>query len=149
MDSKQKLETALYSAMKAGDDLAKRTIRMALSSIKFSEKEKGIPLDEIAITAILQKEIKSRQEVIQDAIKGNRIDIIDANNAEILFLETFLPPQLTEDEINALCVEVITELNAKSKSDMGKVMKVLVSRIQGRAPNDKISQLTSRLLDNQ
>ena len=149
MNSKQNLEIALYSAMKAGDDLAKRTIRMALSSIKFAEKEKGVPLDEIAITAILQKEIKSRQEVIQIAIIGNRKDIIDANKAEILFLETFLPPQLTEDEIQALCVEVIYELRAKSKSDMGKVMKALVPRIQGRAPNEKINQITSRLLDNQ
>jgi len=149
MNTKQNLENALHNAMRAKDDLAKRTIRMALSTIKLMEVEKRAALDETSIIAILHKEIKGRREVIVDAKKGNRMDIIDSNNAEIAFLETFLPRQLSEEEIKTLCIEVINEVGAKSKLDMGKVMKVLVPRIDGRAQNEIISRMVALLLEDQ
>jgi uncharacterized protein YqeY len=122
---------------------------MALSTIKLMEVEKRAALDETSIIAILHKEIKGRREVIVDAKKGNRMDIIDSNNAEIAFLETFLPRQLSEEEIKTLCIEVINEVGAKSKLDMGKVMKVLVPRIDGRAQNEIISRMVALLLEDQ
>ncbi len=102
MISKQELEIALRNAMKSGDEVSKRTIRMVLTSIKLVEVEKGTDVSESDLTSILQKEIKIRKEAIQDAEKGNRPDLVEENLAEIRVLESFLPKQLSEDELVAL-----------------------------------------------
>jgi len=148
MDLRQQLETSLRDSLKSKDEIKKQTIRMVLSAIKFSEIEKGKPLDDSGITLIIQKEIKSRRESIQDAQKANRVDIIATTQMEISILETFLPKQLTEDEIRSMAISAIEEVQAKSISDMGKVMKVILPRIQGRAPNDQVSQTVRNLLLN-
>jgi uncharacterized protein YqeY len=146
MELKQQLENALRQAMRSNDDLSKQTIRMALAAIKFAEIEKGKPVDEAGISAILQKEIKSRRESIQDAEKAHRPDLIESAKAEISILEAFLPQQLSEAELQALVETAIAETQASGISDMGKVMKVLVPRLQGRAPGDRVSQIVRQML---
>jgi uncharacterized protein len=146
MELKQQLENALREAMRANNDVSKQTIRMALAAIKFSEKEKGKPVDEAGVTAILQKEIKSRREAILDAEKAHRPDLIESSQAEIKVLESFLPQQLSDLEIQALVETAITETQANGIADMGKVMKSLAPRIQGRAPGDRVSQVVRQML---
>ncbi|NPV85148.1 MAG: GatB/YqeY domain-containing protein [Anaerolineae bacterium] len=147
MDIKQKLETSLHEAMRSSNEAAKRSIRMILSAIKLAETEKGKPLDEAAILSIIQKEIKNCQEVIGEAQKTGRDDIIQENRADIAVLESFLPKQLSDSEIEELAKGVILEVGAKGKEDMGKVMKVLIPKLQGRAPGDKVSQIVKRYLE--
>ena len=146
MELKQQLENALRQAMRSNNDLRKQTIRMALAAIKFAEIEKGKSVDEDGISAILQKEIKSRREAIQDAEKANRLDLIESGKAEISVLESFLPKQLSDPEIQALVETAITETQANGISDMGKVMKVLVPRLQGHAPGDRVSLIVRQIL---
>jgi hypothetical protein len=146
MNTKNQLENALKDAMRAGDDLQKRTIRMALSTIRLAEIDKGAPLDEAAVLSILQKEIKSRQEAIEDARRANRPDLVESSQAEIVVLQEFLPKQLTMDELEALAKQVIAEVGATNVREMGQVMKVLVPRLEGRAPGDQASQVVRRLL---
>ncbi len=147
MITKQELEIALRNAMKSGDEVRKRTIRMVLASIKLVEVEKGTTLSEPELAAILQKEIKIRKEAIQDAEKGNRPDLVEANQAEIKVLEEFLPKQLTEDELIAMAKAVINQVGASSLADMGKVMKVLLPQIKGQAPNELVSKIVRQLLN--
>ncbi len=147
MTTKQELEFALRNAMKSGDEVSKRTIRMVLASIKLVEVEKGSSLSEPELAAILQKEIKLRKEAIQDAEKGNRPDLVEANQAEIKVLETFLPQQLTEDELTAIAKAVINQVGANSPADMGKVMKMLLPQIKGQAPNELVSKIVRQLLN--
>jgi uncharacterized protein len=146
MELKTQLENALREAMRSGDDVRKQTIRMALSAIKFTEKEKGEPVSETVVAAILQKEIKSRREAIQDAEKAHRADLVESSNAEIAVLEAFLPKQLSDVELQAMVETAIAETQANGISDMGKVMKVLVPRLQGRAPGDRVSQIVRQIL---
>jgi len=146
MNTKNQLENALKDALRAGDDLQKRTIRMALSTIRLAEIDKGAPLDEAAVLSILQKEIKSRQEAIEDARRANRPDLVESSQAEIAVLQEFLPKQLTIDELEALAKQVIAEVGATNVREMGQVMKVLVPRLEGRAPGDQASQVVRRLL---
>jgi uncharacterized protein YqeY len=146
MELKTQLENALREAMRSGNDVRKQTIRMALSAIKFTEIEKGKPVDEAGISAILQKEIKSRREAIQDAEKAHRADLVEDNKAEIDVLESFLPKQLSDLEIQELVETAISETQANGMADMGKVMKVLVPRLQGRAPGDRVSQIVRQML---
>lgn len=146
MNTKQKLEAALLDAMRTSNEVYKRTIRMVLSSIKLEEVAKRGSLDESQIIAILQKEIKIRREAIEDARKANRPDLLQANEAEIAALETFLPAQLSETEVRQMAEETIAELNAASIADMGKVMKALLSKLQGRASNELASRIVRQLL---
>jgi Uncharacterized conserved protein len=146
MDTKEKLQSELKEALRSGNNVRKTTIRMALSSIKLAEVEKGSALDEATLISIIQKEIKIRQEALQDALKADRMDLIDANKAEINVLESFLPKQLSDDELRKMIIEVISEVQATTPTDMGKVMKLLLPRIQGRAPNDQVSRLVRELL---
>lgn len=146
METRQKLETALKEAMRSGDDLRKQNVRMVLSAVRFNEIEKGAPLDDAGVIAVLQKEVKSRQEALQDAQKANRPDLVEHSKAEIAFLETFLPQQLTEEELHALARQTITEVGATGPADMGKVMKVLMPKVQGRTTGDQASQAVRKAL---
>lgn len=146
MDTKQNLENALRDAMRAHDDARKRTFRTALSSIKLAEVEKGSALDELAVVSLLQKEVKSRRETINDAQKAGRPDLVALAEEEIAILEEFLPQPLTDDELRAATRAVIAEVNAASPADMGRVMKELLPRLQGRAANDRVSKMVRELL---
>jgi uncharacterized protein len=148
MDTKEKLEADLKDAMRSGNDVVKRTIRMAITGIRYEQVAKGAPLDEAAILSILQKEIKIRREAIQDAQKANREDLIQDNLAEISVLESYLPKQMSEDEIKTLVSEAITEAGAKGPGDMGKVMKILLPKVKGKAPNDQVSRIVREVLSS-
>lgn len=149
MDLKTQLESTLKDAMRSRDDVRKRTVRMALLAIRMTEIENGKPLDEAALNAIIPKEIKSRQEAIAEARRANRPDLVSASEAELKVLESFLPPQLNPQELEALARQAITEAGAASPADMGKVMKLLTPRIQGRATGAQASQLVRQLLQGQ
>lgn len=146
MELKIKLETALKDAMRTNNEVTRRTIRMVLSAVKFAEIDKGVVLDDAALLGILQKEVKSRNEAINEAQKANRNDLIEANQAEIAVLETFLPKQLSQAEVDEMVREAIVETQASSMTDMGKVMKVLMPKLQGRVAGDLISQTVRKHL---
>jgi uncharacterized protein YqeY len=146
MELKAKLESDLKDAMRASDDLRKRTLRMVIASIKNVEIDRQSKLDDPAIFAILQKEIKSRREVIGEAEKAKRPDLAQSAQDEISVLETYLPKAMSEEELNKAANEVIQEINATGPSDMGKVMKILLPRLQGQAPGDIVSKVVRELL---
>jgi uncharacterized protein YqeY len=149
MTLKAKLEAELFVAMRAKDEIRKRTIRMAISNIKLAEIERKGILDDPAIMASLYKEIKNRKETIEDARKGNRDSIISENEAEIAILQEFLPKSLNTEELTILAKSIIQEQNATSLKDMGNVMKLMVEKVNGQAPNDAISKVIKDLLQNQ
>lgn len=147
MELKLKLENDLKDAMRSGDDVKKSSIRMVIASMKLAQVEKGGPLEDQAIVGLIQKEIKSRKESIADAEKANRQDLITAANAEISALEVYLPAQMSNEELTSLAQYAITESGASLPNEMGKVMKLLMPKIQGRAPNDQISLIVRQLLE--
>ena len=146
MDLRKTIELDLRDAMRSKDEISLRTIRMVLSAIKLTEVEKGIALDEAGVIAVLQKEIKSRRESMSDAEKANRPDLIDAAKAEIAIFEKYLPEQLTDEALEALVKEAILETSASTPSEMGKVMKVLMPKVQGRVAGDVLSKMVRHLL---
>ena len=146
MDTKTKLNDSMKEAMKSGDDLRKRTIRMVLAAIKQVEVDKRTDADEMAVTALIQKEVKTRREALEEAKKANRDDLVAANEAEIKVLEEFLPKAMPAEELRALVQAAIVETGAAAPSDMGKVMKVVMPKVAGRAPNDMISAAVKELL---
>jgi uncharacterized protein YqeY len=148
METKEKLEIALKEALKAGDDVRKRTIRMVLAAVRQVEIDRQISLDEPAVISIIQKEIKTRRESVEEARGANRPDIVAATEAEIAVLKVYLPPALEPDELKALVDAAILETGAASPADMGKVMKLLMPRIAGRATGDQVSAMVIQALRN-
>lgn len=136
----------MKEAMKSGDEIRKRTLRMALAAVKQVEVDKRIELDDAAVMALLQKEIKNRRESLAEAQKANRADLIEANEAEIKVIEAFLPKAMPVDELRAIVQAAITETGASSPADMGKVMKLVMPRVAGKAPNDMVSATVKELL---
>jgi uncharacterized protein YqeY len=146
MDLKLQLTEAMRTAMRANDDVSRRTTRMVLAAIKQAEVDKRIVLDESAVMALLQKEIKNRREAIDEANKANRPDLVAENEAEIQVLAAFLPKALTPEELRDLAKAAIAETGAVAPTDMGKVMKVLMPKVAGRAAGDQVSSAVKGLL---
>ncbi len=146
MDIKTQLNEAMKQAMRANDDVARRTTRMALAAIKQAEVDKRTTLDDAAVISLLQKEIKNRREAIEEAKKANRADLEAENQAEIRVLEGFLPKAMSQDELRALAQQAIAETGASSQSDMGKVMKAMMPKVAGRAAGDQVSAVVKELL---
>ena len=146
MTIKTQLDDSMKDAMKSGDEVRKRTVRMALAAVKQAEVDKRIELDDTAVINLLQKEVKNRRESLEEAKKANRPDLVEANEAEIKVLEAFLPKAMPAEELRALVQTAITETGAASPADMGKVMKAVMAKVAGRAPNDMVSAAVRELL---
>lgn len=146
MDIKTQLNESVKDAMKSGDEVRKRTLRMVLAAVKQVEVDKRTALDDLAVVALIQKEIKNRREAIEEAKTANRPDLIGENEIEITVLEAFLPKAMPAEELRALVQAAIAETGASAPSDMGKVMKIVMPKVAGRAPNDMISSAVKELL---
>jgi hypothetical protein len=146
MDIKTQLNESVKDAMKTGDEVRKRTLRMVLAAVKQVEVDKRIAIDDMAVIALIQKEIKNRREAIEEAKKASRADLIEENEAEIKVLEVFLPKAMPAEELRTLVQAAIAEAGAAGPSDMGKVMKIVMPKVAGRAPNDMISSAVKELL---
>lgn len=148
MTKKQELQTALTGAMKAKDEDTKRTLRLVMSAIKLMEVEKGTEIDDARVLAILQKEIKTRHDVIEESKQAGRADLIEAAEREVEILKRFLPQQMDTKELRELAKGVISDIGASQLSDMGKVMKNLMPKIVGRASGQEASKIVKDLLQD-
>lgn len=148
MSLRNDLEQTLHEAMRTKDDLTRDTIRLVFSSIKQAEVETRKTLQDQDILSILQKEVKIRKETISELSESNRPDLIQKAESEIAILDKFLPVQLSDEEITTLVNQVIQEIGATNLADMGKVMKLLLPLVKGRAPSERVSLIVKQLLSN-
>jgi hypothetical protein len=140
MSKKTELEDAMRESLRSGDTERKNTLRLVLTAIKEAEVRDQAEMDDDGVLVILQKQVKSRRETIADAEKAGRPDLIKDAESEIAILEDYLPKQMSDEELEALVDEAIAQTGAASPADMGKVMGVLMSKVQGRADGGKVSQ---------
>jgi uncharacterized protein YqeY len=146
MDIKEKLTEAMRQAMKANDDVTRRTTRMVLAAIKLAEVDKQSAIDDAAVMSLVQKEIKNRREAIEEARKADRSDLIADNEAEIKVLEAYLPKAMSPDELRSVIQAAIEETGASGPTDMGKVMKLVLPKLGGRAAGDQVSAMVKEML---
>lgn len=142
----EKIEQDLHTAMREKDAVMVRALRLAMASIKYVEKENREPLDDLGVIAVLQKEIKIRNETMEEAKKGGRQDLVAECATDIAILEKYLPAPISEAELEELVKNIIQETGATSMKEMGKVMPLVVQQVNGRAPNNLISQIIRKFL---
>ncbi len=146
MSLKATLTAAMKEAMKAKDTVRLSTVRMTLAAIKNKEIAVGGELDDAAVTAIMSTMVKQRREAAEAFRDGDRLELAEKEEVELVILQSFLPEQLSEDEVRALVDTVVTELGASSMKDMGAVMKVLTEKTRGRADGKLVSELVKKKL---
>ncbi len=140
------LKKAAVEAAKARDQVKLDTVRMASSAIHYREIEKRSPLEEAEGMSVSFPLCKQRKEAMEQFEKGGRADLVAKEKRELEILLSFLPPQLSRDEIAAKARQVIEAVGAKSRQDMGKVIKVLMKELAGKADGAMVSSVIGELL---
>jgi uncharacterized protein YqeY len=133
MSLKERITDDMKAAMRSGEKERLGVIRMITSAIKQREVDERIALDDSQVMSVLEKMIKQRKESVAQFQAGNRQDLADKEAAEITLLQSYLPAQLSDAELDALIGEAVAASGAASIKDMGKVMAIIKTKAQGRA----------------
>ena len=144
---KEKIFQDLKEAMRAQDVARRTTLRMVVAAIKNLEIETSSELEDGDVLQIIQKQVKSRRESIEEFRKGNREDLIAKEQIEIDILKEYLPEEASAEDIRSAAAEIITSINASGPQDIGKVMPKLIEQFQGRADGRTINGIVRELLD--
>jgi uncharacterized protein YqeY len=136
---KDRIIEDMKTAMRAGEKERLATIRLTLSAIKQREVDERIQLDDTQVLAAIEKMIKQRKEAMIQFEAGGRADLVAKEAAEIAILQTYLPAQLSDAEVDALIAEAVASTGATSIKDMGKVMAAVKAKAQGRADMGAVS----------
>ena len=146
---KHKLQEDLRQSMLAKDALRTSVLRMLLSSINYYEIQKGgagYEATDEDVLSVIQKEVKQRKDSIEQFSRANRQDLVDKETKESQILQTYLPKQMSEDEIRRLATNAIQEAGASSLQDIGKVMGVLMPKVKGKTDGALVSKIVKEYL---
>lgn len=142
MEIRDKIMSDMKSAMRDKDQVRLDTIRFLQAAIKNREIEaRPNPLTSDDVMAVIKKMVKQRKESIEQYQSANRQDLVEKENAELKVIESYLPPQMSKDQVEALVVQVIAELKPTSIKDMGPVMKAVIAKSGGSADNKVVSEI--------
>ena len=143
---KERLDGDLKDAMRNKDSIRRTVLRTIISEIRNAEIAKQEALDDEGVLVVMTKQAQQRRDSIEAFKSASRSDLVESESAELKIISGYLPEQLSEDEIEVVITEVISQVEAKGSSDMGKVMKEIMQRVRGRADGKMVSAIvTSRL----
>ena len=136
---KRRIQEDVTAAMRARDKPRLSALRLVTAAIKQLEVDSRSELDDNNVLTVLEKMLKQRRDSLEQYENAGRTDLADQERFEIAIIETYMPEALPAEELEALIVAAIAETGAESMRDMGKVMGVLKSRVQGRADMGAVS----------
>jgi hypothetical protein len=143
---KDKIQEALKGAVKRQQTVEVSTLRLLLSEIKYAEIAQQKPADDNKVLDVIAKEVKRRRESIEAFKKGNRGDLVAQEEAELAVLMSYLPKQMSREEIAAVARQAMDAVGARGPSDKGKVMAQLMPQLKGKADGREVSEIVSELL---
>ena len=146
MSLEERLVEEMKGAMKSNDKARLSTIRMIRSAVKNKEIELRKPLDDEGIQRVIQGMIRKGEESLEQFKLGGRTDLVEKELHEIEILKSYLPQSMTQEEMIKIVDQTIAELQATSMKDLGKVMKSLMPKLQGKADGKLINQLVKERL---
>lgn len=148
MALKERIMNDLKKAMKERNEVKVRTLRMVIASIKNWEVENTKEIDDDGMITVLTKEAKRRKEAIEEYRKAGREDLMRAEEEELKIIESYLPERMSEEEIKELVLKTIEEVKATSPKDLGKVMKVIMPKVKGRADGKLVNEMVRKILSD-
>lgn len=148
MTLKEAIQADIITAMKARETAKLGTLRLLSAAIKQREVDTQTVLDDAAVLAIVEKACKQRKESIAQFEVANRTDLVDIEQAELLIISTYLPAQMSDDDVAAAVNAAVISTGATGAADMGKVIGVLKGQLAGKADMGKVSGLVKAALNN-
>jgi len=146
MSLKAAVTEDMKTAMRAKDAPRLSTIRLLLAAIKQREVDERKDLTDADIVAVIEKMLKQRRDSVEQYTKGNRKDLADVEEAEIVVLQGYMPKAMSDAEVDAAIVAALAASGAKGMADMGKLMAVLKPQLAGKADMGKVSALVKAKL---
>ncbi len=146
MTLNERLMADLKESMKNKDSIRKSVITMIRAAIKQKEVDERVELTEDDILDIISKQQKQRKDALAEFEKAQREDLIEQTKQEIEIIASYLPKQLTDEELEIIVRDAIQELNAQSMKDMGKIMGKVNEVAKGRADGKRINEMVKKLL---
>jgi uncharacterized protein len=146
MALKDRIQQALKEALKQQRTIELSTLRLLLSEIKNAEIAAQKPADDDRVLEVIAREAKRRRESIEAFRQGNREDLVAREEAELALLITYLPEQMTRDEIVKAARQVVETVGARGPGDKGRVMSQLMPQIKGKADGREVSDVVDELL---
>jgi hypothetical protein len=144
----KRLDEDLKAAMKRSESIRLSALRMAKAAIKNVQIDKGRELSDEEILTVLATMAKQRRESIEQFSRGGREELAEKERQELAVLQSYMPAQLSHDEIDALILQAIQESSARSEADMGRVMKLLMPKIKGAADGKWVNTRVKELLSS-
>lgn len=141
MSLKAQISEDMKNAMRAKDSARLGAIRLLQAAIKQREVDERIELDDTAVITVIEKMLKQRRDSIAAYESANRTDLADVEKFEVSVLQTYMPKQLTDDEVNQIITQVIADTGASGAKDMGKVVSLVKPLVAGVADMGKVSGL--------
>jgi uncharacterized protein YqeY len=146
MHPKDQILQDLKDAMRSGDTKRREALRLLTAAFKQVEVDQRKELTEDDVIGILTSEAKKRREAIEEAEKAGRAELAAQEKYELALIQTYLPQQLSRAEIEKFVREAVREVGATTPKDMGKVMKVLMPRLQGQADGKLVNTIVKEVL---
>jgi uncharacterized protein YqeY len=143
----QKLEGDFKVALKTSDRLKVSVLRMAKAALKNRQIDKGVELSDEDILSVISTLSKQNRESIEQFSKGGREDLAERERQELAILQSYLPKQLTAEELDSIIIEVIKESSSEGIRDMGKVMRLVMPRVKGASDGKVVNQRVKDLLE--
>lgn len=143
---KEQIEKDFIEAYKSHEELKVSVLRMLKSSIKNAEIEKKTELNDSDVIAVIKKEVKQRKDSIEAYKEAGRNDSVEQENKEMELLSSYLPSQMSEEEIRTIAEEAITQTNASGMQDMGKVIGNIMQKHGDSVDGGTVSKIVKELL---
>jgi uncharacterized protein YqeY len=144
----KRFDDDLKQALKASEGAKVSILRMVKAAVKNKQIEKGRELTDDEIVSVLSSMVKQGRESVEQFTKAGRMDLVRNEEQEIAILQTYLPQQLSREELDRIILDAIKEASAKTPQDMGKVMRVLMPRVKGVADGKYVNQRVKELLES-
>jgi len=143
---RDKLEDDIRESMRSRDQARLDALRFLKAAVQAAEKKDGKPLDDPRMADVASKQVNDRRESIRMFQQGGRTDLVTKESAELKVLEEYLPPQLSQDELEKLIRDVVSEVGATSIKDKGKLMGKLMPQVKGKADGTVVNELVTQIL---
>ena len=141
------IQSAQTTAMKARQTETLSTLRMLWSAIRNEEINLRQELTDEEVIGVVSRQIKQLRDSATDFVKGGRNDLAEKANTEIKLLETYLPAQMSDDELESVTKKIIADMSAKGAGDVGKVMGNVMKQVKGKADGNRVRNIVTRLLN--